>query len=316
MVRSIRKSTICFLCLFIDLPLVFSQERVNDLKLHYDCPAEYFEETLVIGNGTIGASVYSGIKQDKISLNDITLWTGEPDSEITTPDAHKAIPEIRRLLDKDDFRGADKAMLKVQGHFSENYQPLGTLTIEYLDDTDDVSDYQRYLNLNNATAHVQYLKQGKMFVTDYFASAPDSVIVVRLKSDDDSGIHAFLSFDSPLPHATKAAGNEISAEGYTAYHSYPNYCDCGTEDKHMYDPERGIHFRTLIRVMASDGLIRSFPSGNIKIDGSKEVLVLITNATSFNGFDKDPVKEGSDYRNIVVRRMNSAVNKTYDKLRD
>lgn len=316
MVRSIRKSTVSILCfcLFVNLSLAFSQESANGLRLHYDYPAEYFEEALVIGNGTMGATVYSGIKRDKISLNDITLWTGEPDSKITAPNAHKAIPEIRALLDKDDFRGADKAMTKVQGHFSENYQPLGTLTIEYLDNVEDISAYQRCLNLSDATVHAEYLKQGKLFKTDYFASAPDSVIVVRLQSDDDSGIHAVLSFDSPLPHAPMALNNEISVDGYAAYHSYPNYYD-GTKDKHLYDPDRGIHFRTLIRVLAPDGLIKSFSSGNIKINGSKEVLILIANATSFNGFDKDPVKEGSDYRNIVTRRMNFAADKTYDALR-
>ena len=50
--------------------------------LHYKSPATYFEEALPIGNGTQGAMVYGGVGEDKISLNDITLWTGEPDSTI------------------------------------------------------------------------------------------------------------------------------------------------------------------------------------------------------------------------------------------
>ena len=43
--------------------------------LHYNKPAEYFEEALVIGNGTMGGIVYGGTACDRISLNDITLWT-------------------------------------------------------------------------------------------------------------------------------------------------------------------------------------------------------------------------------------------------
>ena len=156
------------LCMFFIPPVTFA----GNMKLHYDRPAEYFEEALVIGNGTMGATLYGGVKKDKISFNDITLWTGEPESENSSPDAFNTIPEIRALLDNEDYQGADKAQYKVQGHYSENYQPLGTLTIEYLDDTAGISDYHRWLDIGNATARTQYLKDGKLFTSDYFASAP------------------------------------------------------------------------------------------------------------------------------------------------
>ena len=287
----------------------------GNMKLHYDRPAEYFEEALVIGNGTMGATLYGGVKKDKISFNDITLWTGEPESENSSPDAFNVIPEIRALLDNEDYEGADKAQYKVQGHYSENYQPLGTLTIEYLDDTAGISDYHRWLDIGNATARTQYLKDGKLFTSDYFASAPDSVIVIRLKSENKEGIHALLSFDSPLPHSSQVADNEISVEGYAAYHSFPVYYKA--EDKHRYDPERGIHFKTLVRVLSVDGSVKNrYSDSRIEIDGSTEVLILIANVTSFNGFDKDPVKEGRNYRSHVEKRMKCTIGKTYDALRE
>ena len=305
------KSYRIFLCLFFYFPVVFA---VN-MKLYYERPAEYFEEALVIGNGTLGATLYGGVKKDKISFNDITLWTGEPESENSSPDAFNVIPEIRALLDNEDYQGADKAQYKVQGHYSENYQPLGTLTIEYLDDTAGISDYHRWLDIGNATARTQYLKDGKLFTSDYFASAPDSVIVIRLKSENKEGIHASLSFDSPLPHSSQVADNEISVEGYAAYHSFPVYYKA--EDKHRYDPERGIHFKTLVRVLSVDGSVKDrYSDSRIEIDGSTEVLILIANVTSFNGFDKDPVKEGRNYRSHVEKRMKCAVGKTYDALRE
>ena len=263
----------------------------------------------------MGATLYGGVKKDKISFNDITLWTGEPESENSSPDAFNVIPEIRALLDNEDYQGADKAQYKVQGHYSENYQPLGTLTIEYLDDTAGISDYHRWLDIGNATARTQYLKDGKLFTSDYFASAPDSVIVIRLKSENKEGIHASLSFDSPLPHSSQVADNEISVEGYAAYHSFPVYYKA--EDKHRYDPERGIHFKTLVRVLSVDGSVKDrYSDSRIEIDGSTEVLILIANVTSFNGFDKDPVKEGRNYRSHVEKRMKCAVGKTYDALRE
>lgn len=299
------------LCMFFIPPVTFA----GNMKLHYDRPAEYFEEALVIGNGTMGATLYGGVKKDKISFNDITLWTGEPESENSSPDAFNVIPEIRALLDNEDYQGADKAQYKVQGHYSENYQPLGTLTIEYLDNTAGISDYHRWLDIGNATARTQYLKDGKLFTSDYFASAPDSVIVIRLKSENKEGIHASLSFDSPLPHSSQVADNEISVEGYAAYHSFPVYYKA--EDKHRYDPERGIHFKTLVRVLSVDGRVKNrYSDSRIEIDGSTEVLILVANVTSFNGFDKDPVKEGRNYLSHVEKRMKCAVGKTYDALRE
>lgn len=299
------------LCMFFILPVTFA----GNMKLHYERPAEYFEEALVIGNGTMGATLYGGVKKDKISFNDITLWTGEPESENSSPDAFNVIPEIRALLDNEDYEGADNAQYKVQGHYSENYQPLGTLTIEYLDDTAGISDYHRWLDIGNATARTQYLKDGKLFTSDYFASAPDSVIVIRLKSENKEGIHALLSFDSPLPHSSQVADNEISVEGYAAYHSFPVYYKA--EDKHRYDPERGIHFKTLVRVLSVDGSVKNrYSDSRIEIDGSTEVLILIANVTSFNGFDKDPVKEGRNYRSHVEKRMKCTIGKTYDALRE
>lgn len=292
-----------------------AQTKDGALRLHYDKPAEFFEEALVIGNGQQGATVYGGVVRDVISLNDLTLWTGEPDKKVQTPEAYKAIPEIRAALDKEDYRTAERLQRKVQGHYCENYSPLGKLTITHVgeDAGRGVSAYQRWLDISDATAQVQYLKGGKLVTKDYFASAPDSVIVIRMKSGAEDGINAILKFDSQLPYSAVASGNEIAAEGYTAYHSYPNYHWA----RHHYDPERGTRFRTLVRVITPQSdEVKSYPAGELRICGAKEAIILIANATSFNGFDKDPVKEGADYKGIVARRMNLASAKTYEALRD
>lgn len=113
------------------------------LTLRYDAPAEYFEEALPIGNGRIGAMVYGDPVTERISLNDITLWTGEPDkgeehpdfylSETMTPwgEAASWFEKVREALDNEDYREADRLQRHVQGHYSENYQPLGSLEITY-----------------------------------------------------------------------------------------------------------------------------------------------------------------------------------------
>lgn len=306
--------TFILMYMFLSSLTTWAEEGKKNLKLNYDRPAEYFEETLVIGNGTMGAIVYGGTTRDVISLNDLTLWTGEPDREVTTPDAYKAIPKIREMLENEDYRNADIEQRKVQGHYSENYQPLGQVTISYLDTSARISDYSRSLDISNAIAQTKYLRDNKPFSCEYFASAPDSVIVINLKSENPEGIKAVISFESQLPHATSAAGNEISSEGYAAYHSYPSYYK-QIKEKHLYDPERGIHFRTIIKVITKDGTVESYPSGELKIESASEVRILIANATSFNGFDKDPVKEGKDYCNIAKNRIKLASAKTYETLK-
>lgn len=294
-----------------------AQENTGNLVLRYDSPAEHFEEALVIGNGTMGATVYGGTRIEKISLNDITLWTGEPDKEVTTPGAYKALPEIRALLEKEDYRNAEKANRKIQGHFSQTYQPLGQLTIEYGDNrSKDISDYSRRLDISRAVATTQYKNRDGIHTSEYFASAPDSVIIIRL-TEPVNGIKATLRFTSQLPYSASATGNEITAEGHAAYHSYPSYYKgVPANEKHLYDPERGIRFRTIIKAVAAkgDGEVKSYPSGEVQIDGCREVTVIVANVTSFNGFDKNPATEGRDYRKLVKKRMERAARKTYEEL--
>ena len=280
------------------------------LVLHYNRPAEFFEETLVIGNGTLGAIIYGGTEREHIQLNDLTLWTGEPEKYASHPDAYKYIPAIRERLFAEDYRGVDDYMRKVQGHYSQNYQPLGELFIDYGKGA-QVEGYRRWLDVGEATAHNRYLRNGFQMETDYFASAPDSAIVLRLHSQ--TPLDARLNFVSQLPVNVSASDGMLTADGYAAYFSYPNYHIVGGKSHH-YDPNRGIHFRTLIRVVPRNGEVRCLSDGQMELKGVSEALVLIVNVTSFNGFDKDPVKEGRPYKQLADERMKRLQKKSFAKL--
>lgn len=311
--KAVALSIILLMTYFLMSPVHACVGNDKSMVLNFDRPAGYFEEAFVIGNGNLGAIVYGQTGRETISLNDITLWTGEPESYYMADGSKEAISEIRGLLDKDDYSGADLLQRRVQGHYSQNYQPLGTLNIDYSGDIDSITDYYRQLDISEAIASVSYVNKTGRVEKTYFASAPDSVIIVRLKSASKSGISAIISFDSQLPHSSSASENEIKVHGYAAYHSFPNYW----EDKSMkYDPDRGIHFRTQIKVKHYGGNVKSFPSGCLKLDKCSEVVIYITNVTSFNGFDKDPVSEGRDYCNMAQCRIDAAYVKSFDELRD
>ena len=280
--------------------------------LHYDRPADYFEEALVIGNGTMGGIVYGGTQTDRISLNDITLWTGEPcNMNIYSPDAHKTIPAIREALRQGDYKKADQLQREVQGHFSQNYQPLGQLAIEYLDTMAAVTDYKRWLDIGDATAHTSYQRGGYRYTTEYFATNPDSGMVVRITTTNPKGIRARFSLSCQLRHSRSIQdGNTLITDGYAGYASLPSYYDA--KEKFAYDPGRGIHFRT--KVLVSGKNTRA-EGENIVVDGAREVTLYIVDATSFNGYDKDPVKEGKPYKALADVRLKRLAGVSFNQLR-
>lgn len=280
----------------------------------YDRPAQFFEEAMVIGNGTIGAVVYGGVDRDRISLNDITLWTGEPERGVTTPDAYEAIPEIRAALEREDYRAADSLQLRVQGHYSENYQPLGTLTITYNVPGTVPAEYRRGLDLHTATAFTFAGRNRRdRRLTTYYASAPDSVMVIHVLSDEP--FSATVELNSQLPHTTVSAGDVITSTGYAAYKSLPGYTSF--EEKLLYDPERGTRFCTIVKAEpVNGGTVKSLPDGTLDVIDCRSMVLYVTNATSFNGFDKDPAKEGKPYRELAEARIRNASAKGADAVRE
>ncbi len=293
-------------------------EATRILQLKYDRPAQYFEEALILGNGNLGASVYGGVEHEKISLNDITLWTGEPDRDVAEPEAYKFIAQVRECLDNEDYTGADKANLNIQGNGSEIYMPLGQIVMDFeFHDGTNTSDYRRTLNIKTATADVSFRRGDTEFTRQYFVSAPDSVIVIRLSASGNDKINGRIRLNSQLPHATSASGGAIVSDGYAAYHTYSEW-ENGKYgmDRFCYDPSRGIHYRTVMLPVniSGNGKCEVCPTGDIRLDSCDDLMLVITNVSSFNGHDKDPVTQGRDYANLAISRIRNACKKGYDAL--
>ncbi len=296
----------------------------HPLTLHYDRPAQYFEEALVIGNGTQGAIIYGGMRQDRIALNDITLWTGEgahsdADSHPTAEECAKALKKTRELLGMENYREAEKAYRKVEGPHSEAYLPLGCVTITYTDAENTVyEDYQRNLDISEALSVTSYCVNGYERTTQYIASAPDSVIALHISTTNPKGINALLRLTSQLPHQTSTmapAHNiaSITSVGYGAYHEEPGYYD--TDIHSMNDPERGVHFMTILTAKGEGGCITATETGDIKAEGCREITLYITNATSYNGPFNNPASNGADYKAIATARDRRASSKTFADIR-
>ena len=299
---------------YICLLAIFAASISSAQVMRYDRPASFFEEAIVIGNGTIGAAVYGGVERDRLSLNDITLWSGEPDSTIFSPQASEAIPAVRALLEKEDYVAADREARRIEGHFSQSYQPLGNLWLEFPGQI-SVTDYSRSLDLETARAVTSYSAGGYSYRREYFASAPDSMIVLRVTTDCPTGVNFNIYYDTPHPNEKSVSDGVMSVDGYGPYFAYPVYYN-GSEQKNFYDPQRGTRFATRVRIDVRGGgeVIADDSSGCLRASGVRDAVVYVTNVTSFNGFDRNPASDGRPCRELADSRISASVAKGYEQI--
>ena len=259
------------------------------MVLHYDSPADFFEESLPIGNGKLGALVYGGTDDNIIYLNDITLWTGKPVDRNLDADAHQWIPKIREALFQEDYAKADSLQLHVQGPNSQYFQPLGTLHIKDLG-LGAVTDYHRSLSLDSSIVKDSYLRNGQKIEREYFASNPDKLIAIRLRGD----INCRIALTAQVPHQVKSIPTQLTMTGHATG-----------------DSKESIHFCTMIRVN-TDGETTASDS-SLTITHAKEAILYIVNETSFNGFDKHPVTEGAPYLENAANDLWHTQNYSYEQ---
>ncbi len=302
------KNLIAFLFLIIS----FSAFAQSPDKLWYNQPAQYFEESLVLGNGKTGASVFGGVESDKIFLNDATLWSGEPVNPYMNPMAYKNIPAIREALKNEDYQLADQLQKKVQGKFSESYLPLGTMFIDFKTEGKP-RNYNRELNISEAISTVKYEINGVKYTREYFISYPDKVFVIRLTGDKKGKLDFDIKFESQLKYNIAVTENEIDANGYAPVISMPNYTGNGAHAV-IFDENRGTRFSSHISLKNTDGEIVK-TENSLGVKNATEALIFVSIATSFDGFDKNPVSDGLDNKAIAKNQLKKASVKTFEQLK-
>ncbi len=278
------------------LSMVASAETLPHI-MWYKQPAIAFEEALPIGNGKLGALIYGGANQDSIYLNDITLWTGTPVNPNEGKGASKWIPKIREALFQEDYKTADSLQHYVQGHNSEYYQPLGILFIkDYNQGT--ISQYYRQLNLDSSIATLSYVRDGIKYEREYFASHPDKMIAIKLSASQRGKINCDISLTSLIPHQAKASQQQITMTGHV-----------------LGDAENSTHFCSILQARHTDGSITASDS-TLHLQGVTEAVIYLVNESSYNGFDKHPVKEGAPYIENATDDAWHLANYKYSELRE
>ena len=281
--------------------------------LWYKQPAQYFEESLVLGNGKMGASVFGGIDTDKIYLNDATLWSGEPVNANMNPEAYKNLQAVREALQNENYKAADSLNKKLQGKFSEAYAPLGTLFLHF-NHAAGAQKYYRELNIGNAISKLNYEVNGVMFTREYFVSYPDQVMVIKLTAGKKKALNFRVSQNSLLPFTAMANSNGLEMKGYAPTHIEPSYLG-NKPNAVVSDKNKGTRFSSLIKIKTTDGMVSQTDSG-LSVTGATEAIVYVSVATSFNGYDKNPVTNGVDDEALVQTNINKAYKKSYSQLRE
>ena len=248
------------------------------LRIWFTAPAENFTQSLPLGNGRLGAMVFGGVGEERIVLNESSLWSGGP-QDADRPDAAQYLPEIKRLL----LAGQnDEAEKLVYAHFTclgkgsnhargkdapfGSYQSLGNLRLKF--PHAEASQYRRELNLQDAVARVSYEHGGVRFTRETFVSAPDEAIIIRLTANRTGAITFTAALDRPERFTTMADGsNGLLMRGQL---------NNGTDGA-------GMKYAAHLRVRASGGTT-SIDGNIVQVTKANEALIFITAATNFQGF--------------------------------
>lgn len=285
-------------------------------KLWYTKPAKVWTEALPVGNGRLGAMVFGGVGEDLIQLNEATLWNGGPVRTNVNPGAYDQLQLVREALFKEEnYTKAWELSKKMQGYYSESYLPLGDLYIRQLLKDAVPTIYYRDLDIANAIATTRFKIEGTTFTRQVISSAPDQVILIRLTTDKPRSLNIMVGASSPVKHRSAVISNsEIAISGKAASHIDPNYVRSDnpiTQD----DPTgcRGMRFNWRIKATSKDGIIKADSSGIGIVDAS-EILIYVSAATSFNGFDKCPDSQGKDETKIATQYLQAALKKNWNTL--
>jgi len=297
------------------LPNIISAQQ--DLKLWYNKPAVVWTEALPVGNGRLGAMIFGKAEEELIQLNEATLWSGGPVKKNLNPDAFEYLAKARAALAKGDYATANQLVKHMQGNYSESYMPMGDIVIKQIFLGNAISNYYRDLNIQDAVATTKFSVDNVSYTREIFASAPAQVIVIKITANKANQLNLTVSAKSQLQYRTEVSGsNQLNVRGKAPVHADPSYVKYNANPIVYSDTSdcRGMRFEYTIKAMGKDGNIVTDTSG-IHITNASEIILLISAATSFNGFDKCPDKEGKDEHRLAMGYLAKASVRNYTALR-
>jgi len=304
-----RRYIILLLCLCLCPATYLLGQTSKDLVLQFDKPAEYWEEALPLGNGQTGAMVFGGVQQERIQLNDHTLWSGYPESG-NNPAAAALLPSLRQQIFDNQFGEAEKTWRKMQGPYSARYLPLGDLWLDFDHQVQQADNYLRTLDIQRAVSTTSYRLQGVTYQRTVFVSHPSKALVVHLKADKKGSISFKTRLSSKLKASSFTHDRQLVMHGqapkYVAHRTY-------FPEQVTYDDQEGMAFEARIAINNSGGKM-TVGKDYLQVSGADEVTLYLTESTSYNGFDKSPKSQGKDASAEASQKMAHVTKTRFDGL--
>jgi len=280
-----------FFFMVILFPFFAGAQEQDDstLKIWFRQPAEKWTEALPVGNGSLGAMVFGKVVQERIQLNEETVWTHR-DSITNRPDGLKYLPEIREALF--DNRIVEAQELAKQHLLSprlplgtNTYQTLGNLWLDF-DPNGEINNYRRELDLNTGVVRIQYTAGEVKYTREVFSSYPDQVLVVKIEGDHPLSVNLNIRLSRP--------GNHADVEVKEDYIRMAEHVAGG----------KGVKMETWVKVLNAGGtLLRE--TNSLQVENADEVVLLIVGATDYRG--EDPYA-------ICINRLMAVEKKSYKNL--
>ncbi|MEM1211506.1 MAG: glycoside hydrolase family 95 protein [Planctomycetota bacterium] len=274
---------------------------MNSTRLQLSKPGSPWgwHDHFVVGNGRLGAALSGRADVETVRLNEQTIWSRWTDDGHSDA-ARESLAEIRQLLLEGKTAEAEfLAEAKMTGPVNriQPYEPLAALSIGYARPSRSmaagVTDYTRWLDLEEGVAGVSFVSEGKTYRRELFASHPDQVMVLRLTTDDPAGHDLWLKFHRQANYAVQADGDTLTVRGRAGEH--------------------GTRFIGRVRVVPDSGRVES-AGARLVVSGSRSVCLLITAETDYwEGFRGRAVDV--PYAERSLSRLDAAAAKGYDALR-
>ncbi|MCL4177951.1 MAG: glycoside hydrolase N-terminal domain-containing protein [Verrucomicrobia bacterium] len=285
------------------------QPEGEEPRLHtlwYRQPAGNWNEALPLGNGRLGAMVFGGLNEERLQLNEDTLWSGKP-HDYAVAGAVNGLDEVRRLL----FAGRNAEAVELAGRtmmgrpiFQQGYQPLADLHVKFEQPPGEAADYRRELNLQTGVARTRYRVGDVTFSRECFVSAPNQVLVLHLTANRPGQLHFDALLDSPHHHQVSAEWpRQLVIRGQWAGDGQDRALMAGVEGP-------GIRFEGGLNIELDGGSI-ILDQGRIVVRGATTVTLRFAAATSFRNYRDISGEPGSIWRSQLRR----ATRRSYEQLR-
>lgn len=273
----------------------------NGNVIYFDHEGDFscWEQTcLPIGNGYMGASMFGGMRTERIVMNEKTLWAGGPCNNRpdyyggNKRDRYRYVKQVQDELKAGNYEKVTELLpeLTGDGDFG-SYLLLGDMVVDFNIPNGQATDYCRKLDLDKSLYTNTFTVGGITYTREAFASYPARVMVFRCSASQKGALSFMLWVEKTHPCVIKAEDNLM--------------CYSGTVE------DNGMRFDARAMVDTDGELFVN--NGKMVVKNATEATLYITAATDYEMKYPD-YRSGIDPSTITIPLVEAAARLGWDEL--